>query len=398
MTAGLKRSQPDTSPAAGPGRPALGAAAVALLAFFSALLPIMRHVMVAGGKMNLCAADLVVFPLFLALRRQWHPSGALGRWVLALWTVNLVSWSLSLSWLEPKTFCRESMKLLGCYLYAFVGYGLGRADFSARIFLKTLALSSAVISLGAIAAYAVGQPAAFIMDGRVVGSSTDPNAFAIFLAMQMPLVSEFWGAWLLIPLLLAGGAVTLSRTGLVCLTASLLLTARQAGLRRFLVIATLCLLVGAGTWGIFARDSLSRRVLQYEASLSTRQELWSLALSAGAARPIFGNGRGNWEVVTGRMDIAHNTFLQIIADTGFVGLLVFLLPVLFWMRAGLKETTARPWVIALFVGLVGGLAISLDNFRLFWLAAGGLAGKLWQLRADRARLSLAVGGGIAFND
>jgi O-antigen ligase len=363
----------------------LGAAGVALLIAFGALLPIMHHGSIAGGKVNFCAADLVVVPVFFALRRQWWQSGAMGRWVLALWVVNLVSWMLSLDMLAPGAFLREFLKVAGCYLYLVVGYGIGRAAKAEPLFVKSLALASALIAVGAACAYVTGQPAAFIMDGRVVGSSTDPNGFAIFLAMQMPIVSSLGFAWLILPLYLAGGAVTLSRTGMVSMVISLFLSALHTGVKRLLLVAALCLLVAAGSWSMFAGNTLSRRVLQYETSLGSRQELWSLALATGTQHPLFGAGRGNWEVATGRKDIAHNTFLQVIADTGFVGLAVFMVPVVFWLGAGLRRRETRPWAIALLIGLVGGLAISLDNFRLFWLVIGALIAKLGLLaRVARA--------------
>ena len=90
--------------------------------------------------------------------------------------------------------------------------------------------------------------------------------------------------------------------------------------------------------------------------------------------------------MTRRRDVAHNTFLQVIAEVGFVGFLVFVAPLAFWLGAGAKRRATRPWAIALFIGLVGGLAISLDNFRLFWLAVGVLVAKLaTETRAERVR-------------
>jgi hypothetical protein len=66
--------------------------------------------------------------------------------------------------------------------------------------------------------------------------------------------------------------------------------------------------------------------------------------------------------------------------------------VLSWLGAGLRERAARPWAIALLIGLVGGLAISLDNFRLFWLVVGALTAKLSQMRAERVRRGQTISG------
>ncbi|MCJ7795473.1 MAG: hypothetical protein MUQ56_01665, partial [Thermoleophilia bacterium] len=64
------------------------------------------------------------------------------------------------------------------------------------------------------------------------------------------------------------------------------------------------------------------------------------------------------------------------ADGGLIGLAVLLIPVGVWVGRGLRRPAARAWAIAVFAGLVGGLAVSLDNFRLFWLAVGVLAAVL----------------------
>jgi len=387
MTAGALTRPRDLFPSSGARRAGeLGATASALLVLFGLLLPIMRYLAVAGERANLCAADAVLLPLALALRKRWLRSGALGRWLFALWVVNLISWSLSLSMLAPQAFLREALKVITCLLYALVGYGLGSSVRSERVFLRSLTASSVIISLGAVCAYVARQPAFLITDSRVVGTFTDPNAFGVFLAMQIALAGSVRAAWLIIPIFLAGGAVTLSRTGLLSMIASLTLSALHIGWRRFLVIMAICLLVVAGAWRTFTANSLSRRIARYETTLGNRQELWSRALRAAAERPLFGIGRGNWEVVTRRRDVAHNTFLQVIADVGFVGFLVFVAPLAFWLGAGVKRRATRPWAIALCIGLVGGLAISLDNFRLFWLAVGVLVAKLaTETRAERVR-------------
>ena len=357
----------------------------ALLIALGVLLPIMRLVPVGGILVNFCAADVVMPLVLLALRRQWTRSRALGGWLLALWVVNLVSWSLSLSMLTPITFLRETMKVVTCYLYALVGYGIGSDARAEQLFVKSLAWSSVLIAVGAVSAYLVRQPAAFITDSRVVGSFTDPNAFAVFLAMQIALVGTFGFAWLAVPILLAGGLATLSRTGLISLTASVFLSSLHAGARRFLLIFAACALALVAAWGSFSSHSLFDRIGEYQSSLGYRQELWSLALGTGAKHPVFGVGRGNWESVTGSFEGAHNTFLQTIADTGFVGLMAFAGPVAFWLGAGMKRRATRAWAICVLVGLLGGLAIALDNFRLFWLAVGVLTAKLAvEVEAERA--------------
>jgi O-antigen ligase len=150
----------------------------------------------------------------------------------------------------------------------------------------------------------------------------------------------------------------------------------HTGLRRYLPIAVACILAFLLLWASIGGRTVGRRLVSYHSSLEGRQELWALAASVAQRHPVIGIGRGNWETVTGRGVLPHNTFLSVFVDTGMIGLALFLAPIAVWLWRGLRQDAARPWAIAAMAGLVGGIAVSLDNFRFFWLALGALVGRL----------------------
>jgi len=107
---------------------------------------------------------------------------------------------------------------------------------------------------------------------------------------------------------------------------------------------------------------------------------------------VLGVGKGNWEAASGSHTLPHNTFLSVMADGGVIGLAAFIIPIGIWVVRGLRRASARPWAIAVVAGLVGGLAVSLDNFRPFWLAIGALVAQLSLAASYRATAVAARAG------
>lgn len=366
------------TPSRAGARPAerLRSSVLALVLLLGFLLPVMRLLAFSGGRVNACAADVLLIPVLIALRSQWLRSGGLGAWVLALWLVNLVSWGLSVSLLSSQTFLRESLKLITCYLYALVGFGIGRDPRTEGALIKGLVLSALLMAAVGISAFFTRVPQWFIVDARVAGTLGDPNAFGIFLAMVLPLAASLRVAWVAIPLFLGAGVVSFSRTGLTAIISSLGLSLLNLGLRRYLMVAIACVVVFLGVYGAASQTTVGKRIANYESSLEGRKELWSLAAETVAEHPLLGVGKGNWRFATGRRTLPHNTFLSVMVDGGLIGFAVFIVPLLVWLVRGVRREATRPWTIAVLIGLVGGLAVSLDNFRLFWVAVGVLAAQL----------------------
>jgi|GEM_PF-5377076 len=360
-----------------------------LVGIFGIALPVMHRLDLAGGQVNACAADLLLLPLLLALRRFWISAGSLGYWIFGLWMLNVISWVFSLSVLTVDVFIRESIKLATCYLYALAGYAIGRETAIRRTFIRGLASTALVMAAVGIFAFFTGVPRSFIPESRVAGTMGDPNAFGIYLGMVLPLTGSLHVAWLAIPLFIGAGVVSFSRTGLTSIFFSLLLSTLHLGIKRYLLVVLGCLIVFVSVWGIASNTTVGKRVANYHGSLEERQGLWSLAAEVAAEHPLLGIGKGNWDAISGRRTLPHNTFLSIIVDGGILGFAVFIVPLCVWLFRGMRRAATRPWAVAVFVGLVGGLAVSLDNFRPFWLAVGALAAYLTTLKSIERSKSTA---------
>jgi len=366
-----------------------------LVALFGFLLPGMRQIDFAGGIVNACAADLVILPVLLLVRGRLLRAGGLGYWIFALWMINLLSWTMSASLLTMKVFQRECIKLALCYTYAFAGFGIARELRSHGALVRGMLWSAIPMAAYGILAFFTRRPDWFFdSDGsRVAGTFGDANAFGIYLGMVLPLMGSVRAGWLIIPLFIGAGVVSFSRTGLASLGSALGLNALHLGLRRYLVVALACVVVFTTIYGIaVSTTKVGGRLANYHTSLEERQSLWGRAAGVAARHPVLGVGKGNWEAASGSRTLPHNTFLSVMADGGVVGLAVFTIPVGIWVVRGLRRASARPWAIAVVAGLVGGLAVSLDNFRPFWLAIGALVAQLSLAASYRATAVAARAG------
>jgi O-antigen ligase len=188
---------------------------------------------------------------------------------------------------------------------------------------------------------------------RAIGSFPDPHMFSFFLGMSLPLGALYWddestkrqkflvGVGILI--ITIGLLLSFSRGGYLGIIAAvffgLIWIAKKKGektkkiiLGSVLVVFLLVFLIGP----IRARF-LSTFNLQ-GGSVRGRIEIWREALAVFSQHPFLGVGLGNYAyqidpAASYRFPIyAHNTYLDIAAETGIVGLLswTFLLEAAIW--------------------------------------------------------------------
>lgn len=355
----------------------LGAVSLAIIGLFGFLLPVMRLVDFAGGRVNAAAADLLILPVLFLVRGRLLRTGTLGYWLFGLWMANVVSWTLSASVLTVTVLQRECIKLAFCYLYALAGFAIGRELRSRDALVRGVLWSAIPLAAYGIVAFFTRRPDWYFDSERVAGTLGDANAFGIYLGMTLPLLPAAGVGWLVLPVFIGAGLVSFSRTGLAAIGGALGLNMLRLGIRRYLIVVTACVAVFLAIyWIAITTTKVGKRIANYQKSFEERQSLWGLATEVTADHPVFGIGKGNWEAVSGSHTLPHNTFLSVMADGGLVGFAVFMIPITVWVARGLRRPAARAWAIAVFAGMVGGLAVSLDNFRPFWLAVGVLAAVL----------------------
>lgn len=189
------------------------------------------------------------------------------------------------------------------------------------------------------------------IQGRLTGGGGDPNqqaagfiaALFVMLGMFSVFERRITRTWLTLAFLLVtvGFFATESRGGLLALGAAtivaLVIAPRQrrriAGLATVVGVACVALLV--------SQPGAIHRITDLSGGSSGRSDLWRVGWEVFKGHPLFGVGAGNFVVVeshyalrpgaisriqyiTETPQIVHNTYLQLLAETGVLGLLAFM--------------------------------------------------------------------------
>jgi O-antigen ligase len=210
-----------------------------------------------------------------------------------------------------------------------------------------------------VAGVVVGTPttaeALAQLDGRFGGSAGDPNVLAVGLVPAIAIAAGLFGGarrtqtrvvlGIGIVILAAGLAATGSRGGLVAAAVSVIVALVLARGRRLRIgaLAAVAVAVG-GLWIASNSPDTWNRVRDFDTGGGTgRVDLWSIAWDMAADNPILGVGANNFRAASGqyitqpgidlsgeltalvdRPLVAHNVYLQQLAETGIVGLALLL--------------------------------------------------------------------------
>jgi O-antigen ligase len=246
---------------------------------------------------------------------------------------------------------------------------------------------------------------------RISGTIGDPNELAallvagtVFAGVLAAITKESAlrvAAGSAVVLFLAGIVYTVSRGGLlalfIALIAACLLAGRWRG--RTLVVAALALMTMVIYFASFAGLDARDRVTTVQGG-SGRTDIWKVGWRMVEDEPIHGIGSGNFpissihyllqpgaierdEFIIDSPKVAHNTYLQILAELGIVGLALFLTIIGFAMSCALKaarwfgshgdtemELVARGMVVALVGILAADFFISEQYGKQLWLLLG----------------------------
>lgn len=264
-------------------------------------------------------------------------------------------------------------------LLLFVIVAMVRRGSLAWVMVGSIIAGASLTTLNALQDYAfqlkLGNPS-----WRVFATFFNPNFFAGYLAMTIPLT---WGVLLWVSR--NQKAHPYSKSWLILLTASawlqmiaLMLTASRAGfgimavalliwflamlLQRLLnwtsvlllAVSGLILLTGALWVARPAVERLTPHAARQEVySASFRQETWKGTLTMIRANPLMGTGLGSYEWTypryahTGYTRLAHNSFLELAAETGVPALLFLVWLGIAWISRTLQkerhEDTLHDW-------------------------------------------------------
>ncbi len=280
---------------------------------------------------------------------------------------------------------------------------------------RDLSLVLGAIVLGAVLAASFGilqPPESGLIEesSRATGTVGDPNELAAFVLVGLALAAGFalgrehsplvrLGAALAVPLCAAGIFLSLSRGGLVAFGFVLIAGTVLAGRWRLAVTAMLLALALGGALYFTALAPLPARERISSANGGTgRSDLWKVGLRMVRANPVGGVGVGNFQAVSPdytlqpgtitRADlifsaapkVTHNTYLEITAEMGIPGLLLFLSVIWSSLACALKaariwsargqptmEALARGVVLGLLGMLVADFFISDMYTKLLWV-------------------------------
>ena len=321
------------------------------------------------------------------------------RGVLLLTFCGLVFASLSWS-LYPDATQFAAVELLKWVLLYLTMVNLVTTE--RRLLWACLALivGSLLTSRGVITWHQAGVDLVEGYRARWVGVYADPNRMAMSVGIIVPLAVAFLvrkqSAWLVrltcglaAALAITAMVLSYSRGGFLGLVAA---AGTWVVLERNLA-RTLVVVAAAGAMLVLSPQSFwnrTRTVGTYEADASamSRVEAWTVASRVSLEHPLLGVGAGTfpyaWRLYgpqgSTRVYAAHNVFLQVISDLGFVGLGLFLAFIgaalgPLWTLARDRE---RGWLVrALAAAVVGhlvsclfaGFLVAVHFYVLFGLAA-----------------------------
>jgi O-antigen ligase len=385
----------------------------------------------ATASKGLGALLVISWLLALARRRGGRsvPSLFAGQRGFLISGLGLLVWSaLSVLWAQSR-----SAALLGTSRFAqdllvlpIVYSGVWR--------MRHVRLVAGAFVSGALFFTAVGAVAGTAAAGagsRLGGALGDPNDTAAALAAAAVLgfalgAGEIRSAarrrcWFVAATLAVLGLVaTASRGGLVALGATAVVAVVVAGRwRRQALLAAASGAILVGVWFVLLAPASSKNHLS---TLQTpRTTIWTVAGRAIAANPIVGLGNNNFtnasknyliqpgattradQIIT-TPEPAHNTYLEIWADLGIVGILLFAGVVLFALRAALlaaaalgaagrhsEELLAKALLVATVAMLAAYFFISYQYSKQLWLLLALAPPVLAAARAEVTDASAGVG-------
>lgn len=289
---------------------------------------------------------------------------------------------------SPTETLREFVRVASIFLLYLAAFDLLATEAQIRTFVKTLALSVVIPGVVALVQFVLGKGLTVDnISSRLYGTFGHPNVLAFYLVLvvtvlltTLPIFGQAWrrralvGLVVLLGLLVGtytrgawiGMTIILVLFGLL-LHRKLLLYAAGAGI--FIVLAFP--LVSKLTFAVINVDLMNTSVIQRitnanrdSGSLDWRVELWRDMRRKVGEAPYFGHGLGSFPILREQQinnpaeaTEAHNDYLRLAVETGFIGLgayLLLLLSLVITALARVFRSTAKiPRQVAIgFLGLV----------------------------------------------
>lgn len=293
------------------------------LSVFAGIMVIGRHRgRIPKSVLGPMFAGLTLFA-YLVLSATWSPSQAYAS-DKAIQIGLLVAWSflapfLVLSWNQPRiSRLVLSIGVLALLLFISLPFGIWEGELISEGYLGMGRLLGAgvIVALSTMLDRRKGPGFVVILGATILGSLG-----MLLLGGRGPFLSLVFAAGVMVWLATSRGSSTTSR------------------IRAGLIVGTLVSTVAAVTVLLTGMASTSFRTLDRLAllipggpsagmSANSREGFYSVALHYWGTAPLIGHGLGSWPILLGWGDVRlypHNIFLEILVETGIVGLLLFVL-------------------------------------------------------------------------
>lgn len=298
------------------------------------------------------AAAVVLFAWLAALPVPSGPRAFSGHRWLSTNVVLLLAWlALSLTWSDDLGQAANALAdwLAVGLLFLMVA--------TTMVDMRAVRLTATMFVIGAVGSITIGvaqgelRPlaSAGLDSGRIAGAAGDPNLLAagllpaIVLALGLLPVRRDpvwrWAILLSVVLLSIGLAASGSRGALTGALVTIVLAAVVMNRRRMQVLVLSAVTtIAAFTWFLIS-PATWKRVTTSDGG-GGRDELWKVAWSVAGDHPVVGVGLDNFTVVSGdytrrvgplesvdliavRPHQVHNAYLQMLAEAGAVGFVLF---------------------------------------------------------------------------
>jgi O-antigen ligase len=283
---------------------------------------------------------VLMFSAWLPLSLTWADRPGLAKTILLAWAAALALFVIVATTINTP---RHVRLLLGAFVVGAV-----------------VSVAVGLLSSGLHGAAAGSPDTLTQQQGRLQGGAGDPNFLAaslvpaIVLAMgllsTMPRAATRWALRLAIVILVLGLVDSESRGGLVAAAVAAVAAVALHRRARPRILMGICLLVAiAGVW--FASSPAAwQRIVNTNNAGNGRSSLWTVGFRVYDDHPVIGVGLSNFEVhsplyvdrpgelkyvdlIAERPHVVHNTYLQLLVETGFIGFALFMTIVVACLRA-----------------------------------------------------------------
>lgn len=325
----------------------------------------------------------LIFGIFWIIYFIGHKRSIEFSWYLVSVYGFLLVFILGTAWsLNPADSFRSSIRFISIVLFITAIWDV--YDSRGKIFagLQTLILGGYVSTLGTIFVYYQNSTGYF----RQAFYGYNVNYMAGTLVVLLPIAiilikSDYFNGVVLrtlnilfLPFGTAAIIITGSRMGVVALIPLIGLATYEIlsdqSFRNIAVVMVLPLILLERYLGIMTGprieyiQTLPHEIISGEIG-GSRAQIWSAGLERGLESPLIGFGTRSFRYAVSAPNhpeiSAHNSFLQIFVDLGFIGLTAYLSILLLVSRSAVNNTYSRGWIT--FLATFGLIAIA-NNFEL----------------------------------